>query len=264
MTLQVENNKELRLYLLGDLTGEAQERVERRLLTEPDFLEELLLGEEELVDDYVGDELSADERLKFERHFLSTPERRRQLSFALALGRYVSNSAAEVGGESARVQDSPAPRRVGWFRAFRGGRPWAPAALALAAVGLIAVALSLSGLFTSSPKTFATLTLNPGGASRSGDAQASAISVPIKEDALRVYLTLPEGAPPAARYRVELESDKGKVESLNAEGQEARSVTVVIPASRLARGQYVLRLFATGADGKEQRVQGGSYLFTAR
>ena len=79
MTLQAENSQELRQYLLGDLTGEAQRRVEERLLTEPDFLEELLVGEEELMDDYVGGELSADERLKFERHFLSTPERRRQV-----------------------------------------------------------------------------------------------------------------------------------------------------------------------------------------
>src|SRR5436305_10569116 len=142
MMLHTENSKELRQYLLGDLTGEARQRVEQRLLTEPDFLEELLLGEEELVDDYVGDELSGDERLKFERHFLSTPERRRQLGFAMALSRYVSNSSAvKVSGESARAQGSSAPTgarsRAGWFRAFWGGRPWAPAALAFAAVAVI-------------------------------------------------------------------------------------------------------------------------------
>src|SRR5947209_19278956 len=103
MMFHAENNEELRQYLLGDLIGEAQRRVEERLLTEPDFLEELLLGEEELVDDYVGDGLSGDERLKFERHFLSTPERRRQFGFALALDRYVSDSAVKAGVESAQV-----------------------------------------------------------------------------------------------------------------------------------------------------------------
>src|ERR1044072_1838145 len=112
MTLYSENNNELRQYLLGDLTEEARRRVEQRLLTEPDFLEELLAGEEELIDDYVGNELSDDERLKFERHFLCTKERRQQLSFARALSRYVSESEAKEGvvqEETARAPATPAP-----------------------------------------------------------------------------------------------------------------------------------------------------------
>src|ERR687886_587977 len=112
MTLHAENTKELRQYLLGDLSGEARQRVEQRLLTEPDFLDELLLGEEELIDDYVRENLPDDDRLKFERHFLSTPERRRQLSFARALGRYVSNAAESAGGESARATAARAFRRL--------------------------------------------------------------------------------------------------------------------------------------------------------
>jgi anti-sigma factor RsiW len=91
MRLRAEDQSELRRYLLGDLAGAARERVERRLLTEPDFLEELLVGEEELIDEYVGGQTSAGDRLKFERHFLSTPERRRQLGFARALSRYVAD-----------------------------------------------------------------------------------------------------------------------------------------------------------------------------
>ena len=38
--------------------GMIAQRVEQRLMTEPDFLEELLAGEEELIDEYAGDELS--------------------------------------------------------------------------------------------------------------------------------------------------------------------------------------------------------------
>ena len=83
------------------------------------------------------------------------------------------------------------------------------------------------------------------------------------EDALRIFLTLPEGTPAAARYDVELEDEKGQVERLKATAQDARTVSLVIPSERLARGQYALRLFAIGADGREQRVPGGSYLFNA-
>ncbi|MBD0327525.1 MAG: hypothetical protein ICV68_13900, partial [Pyrinomonadaceae bacterium] len=52
-----------------------------RLLTEDEFFDELLLGEEELTVDYVNDELTAADRLKFEQHFLSTPERQQKLRF---------------------------------------------------------------------------------------------------------------------------------------------------------------------------------------
>jgi anti-sigma factor RsiW len=292
MTLHLENENELRQYLLGDLTEEARRRVEQRLLTEPDFLEELLAGEEELIDEYVGDELSGDERLKFERHFLGTPERRRQLSFARALSRYVSESEAKevvVREDAASVPATPAPSLAPTpapstlkptpkptlaerLRALFGGGGFAPrAAVGLAALAVVAITLlTIPQLRTlifpthsSPPKTLATITLAAGAGERGASAQATKVSVPLKEDALRIFLTLPEGSPAAARYGVELEDEKGQVERLVTTAQDARTVSVVIPSERLARGQYVLKLYATGADGTEQRVQGGSYFFNA-
>lgn len=288
MTLYPENENELRQYLLGDLTEEARRRVEQRLMTEPDFLEELLAGEEELVDEYVGDELSGDERLKFEQHFLCTTERRQQLSFARALSRYVSESGAkevvvreETASAPATLAPTPAPPTLKpthsptlaeRLRAFFGGGGFAPraavglAALAVVAVALLAVPQLRTLLFparTSPPKSFATITLAAGAGERGAGAKATKVSVPLKEDALRIFLTLPEGTPAAARYDVELENEKGQVERLKATAQDARTVSLEIPSEQLARGRYVLRLYATGADGREQRVPGGSYLFNA-
>lgn len=266
MTLRAENTEELRQYLLGDLTGEAQQMVEQRLLTEPDFLVELLLGEEELIDDYVGENLPDDDRLKFERHFLSTPERRRQLSFARALGRYVSNSAESPGSKSARERPHAPPAGPNWaerLRAFWGGSPRA----LRAAAALLAVAVMLGALWllsrprTSTPKTFATLTLTAGAGNRGVGAPATKVKLPPDADALKIFLVLPDGVTPAARYRAELEGDGGETKSLGADVQDARSVSVVIPSAQLARGQYALRLFVTDAGGAERRT-GGSYLFT--
>src|SRR2546421_10480473 len=42
-----------------------------------------LLVEEELIDDYVGGQLSLDERQRFEQHFLSIPERQDRKSTRL-------------------------------------------------------------------------------------------------------------------------------------------------------------------------------------
>ena len=70
---------------------------------------------------------------------------------------------------------------------------------------------------------------------------------------------IPEAMAPAARYRAELVSGSGETKSFEVAVQDSRSVSVVIPSAQLARGQYVLRLFKSEADGAEQRV--GSYFF---
>ena len=78
------------------------------------------------------------------------------------------------------------------------------------------------------------------------------------QDALKIVLRLPDRSPTAGSYHVELESDNGQNRSLKTFAQDGRSVTVVIPAGELKRGQYSLKLFAVGA---EQRIN-GNYFFT--
>ncbi len=58
---------------------------------------------------------------------------------------------------------------------------------------------------------------------------------------------------------MELENREGEGKTASVEGQDGRAVSVLIPAAQLARGRYVLKLYAVGADGAEQRV--GSYFF---
>jgi anti-sigma-K factor RskA len=263
--LDAEDNKELRQYLLGDLTQPAQQRVEQRLLTEDDFFEELLLGEEELIDDYVGGNLSGEDRLKFERHFLSTPERHRQLRFARAFTRYAARSNERVVSESVKAQALAPPPQPIWaerFRAFwnRQTRALRPA-VAVAMIAVIAAALWLVIPPTSPPKTFQTIILTAGVSSRAEGAQASKVRLPLNADALKINLMLPERATPAASYRVELMNGSVGTRSLEVAGRDAQSVSVVIPAAQLARGQYALRLFVTDPDGTEHRVSADVYLF---
>jgi len=259
MTPYADSPHETRRYLLGTLSEDARQRVEERLLTEEDFLEELTLAEEELIDDYVGERLSDAERTSFEQYFLSNEERRRQLRFARALSRHAS---AEHTGERSRAPEAAPLRRTAWgerLGALWGGRTWAfRAALALSAVAVV-----VAGLWVARPKappqTFAALTLFAAVGDRAGGVRPPRVRLPLGADALRLTLTLAEGAPPAAAYRVELLGDGGRTERLEAEGRDGRSVTVVIPEARLARGQYALRLSGVGADGTERRL--GSYLF---
>ena len=241
-------------------------------MTEEPFLDELRLEEEELIDDYVAGGLTPDERTRFEQHFLVTEERRSQLRFARALGRYVNERGggalvSDRGEGSGRGRTQGEPGGPTWgerLRALWGPRGWAPrAAWAIAAVAVVAVALwLLLPRAPRAPRTFAALTLNAVAADRSTGAAAGKVKLPLEADALRVSLVLPEGEPAASRYHVEMLSRTGQTERLEVERQEERAVFVVIPADRLARGEYALRLYAVGDDGSERRV-GDSYLFNA-
>lgn len=81
---------EIRKYLLGNIQAEDERRkIEKRLMLDDDYFEELLMQEEELIQDYVDGQLSTDERQSFEKHFLISEERRHKIQFARALRRYI-------------------------------------------------------------------------------------------------------------------------------------------------------------------------------
>jgi methionine-rich copper-binding protein CopC len=260
-----EDQKKIRQYLLGNLSDELRQPIEERLLTESSFYDELVLSEEELIDDYVNGELADDERLKFEQHFLSAPERQQQLRFAQALSRYTANLAETVEADAAKTPSSVTPTKLSWaarFHAFWSGQTSGlRAAVALLVIAILVGALWLSSRRTS-PQTFATLTLSASVSNnRAEGVQAAKVSFPLKDDALKIFLKLPEQSSPAASYKVELVDNNRETKTLKVAGQDAQSVQVVIPASELARGQYALKLFMIKADGTQQRVS-GNYFFT--
>jgi CHAT domain-containing protein/tetratricopeptide (TPR) repeat protein len=76
-------------YLLKQLSAAEQQEVELRLLSDDSFAAELDTAEEELIDEYLTQELSEDERVKFEQDFLTTPERHSKLRSAQAFKRYL-------------------------------------------------------------------------------------------------------------------------------------------------------------------------------
>ena len=250
MTPTPEVQERIRRYLLGQLTDGAREEFEQELLVDVDLFEELLVAEDELIDGYLVGELPPDERVQFEQHFLAAPERQEKLRFARALNRYVTVASRQ---ETSAHKVSP----VSWSSRTVLYR----AAAAFAVVILIAGTLWLFRHRSSSPETFATINLTISQSTRGEGAPATEVNVSPGEDALKIVLRLPDQSPTAARYRVELESNEGQNKSLQAVAQDGQSVTVVIPAGELKRGQYSLKVFTVRADGGEQRIN-GNYFFT--
>ncbi len=113
MSQDVIDRNTLRRYLLGDLTQEEQlAPVEERLLAEDDFFEEFQLVKEDLIDQYVNQQLTTEDRRRFEQHFLITAERREDVRHAQALSRYArkSRQEAEQPEEKKHLRDDR-PRR---------------------------------------------------------------------------------------------------------------------------------------------------------
>lgn len=149
MSEEVNDDGRLRKYLLGELPEAEQQALEERLMTEAELFDLLQVAEDELVDDHLSGALSASERSRFDGFFLSTPERRRKLSFAMAFRRYVTAEAAVVEApatEPATTKPSPRisaggssviGRATWWNRAFSS--PY----LRMAAAAVIVFALGL-------------------------------------------------------------------------------------------------------------------------
>ncbi len=92
MAADPNNEKVIARYLLGDLTEEQQIEIEDRAFADKEYLATITAVENDLIDEYVRDEMSASDRLKFESRFLASAERRKRVEFAKALATVTSES----------------------------------------------------------------------------------------------------------------------------------------------------------------------------
>jgi len=86
----VSQDTRARRYLLGQATEEESSLVEREAFGDERALDRIAAAEDALIEDYVAGMLSADERERFERHYLASPEHR----VRVAIIRRLSGSAS--------------------------------------------------------------------------------------------------------------------------------------------------------------------------
>lgn len=117
----------LRDYLLGRLTPLQESIVEDEYFSKPALFDELRAVEDDLVDEYVRNELSPEERQLFVERFLNSTEREEKVAFAraLALSATAKPAAAQVTVLPVRS------RRIPWI-----GMAGAIAAMLVLTVGV--------------------------------------------------------------------------------------------------------------------------------
>lgn len=73
------NEATLRKFLLEDVSDELRNALEDRFLEDEDFMAQLLVVEDELIEDYLRGGVSSREKDLFEKTFLATPRRRERV-----------------------------------------------------------------------------------------------------------------------------------------------------------------------------------------
>jgi hypothetical protein len=87
MAADLNNEKLIARYLLGELSEEQQVEIEDRAFADKEYLASITAVENDLIDEYVRHELSETDRRNFESRFLASAERRKRVEFAKALAR---------------------------------------------------------------------------------------------------------------------------------------------------------------------------------
>ena len=102
MAVDLKNETVIARYLLGELPEEQQVEIEDRAFADKKYLASITAVENDLIDEYVRNELSGAERQRFEKQFLASADRRKRVEFARALAGVISEEAAP---KSAVVHD---------------------------------------------------------------------------------------------------------------------------------------------------------------
>ena len=255
----------IRQYLLGELDEHDQEQLEQRVITNPDYKEEVLITEEELLEEFVNGTLSRREHELFTRMYSSSPAKRRKVKIAQALNRHATEHSPVV---------QPLAHKS-WakslFELFSTKNRFHQ--LSLAALILIFIAGSILVYWLISRERRAEydalLRLNQFG-SELLQADSSLVPVPLppltfrgtgeprnisitkQTKTVQLWLPVPSGG--AYSFRAVLKRGDGSevftLEDLRARQIDQRSMLVLqIPAQMLTPQRYQLEIFEKRADG---------------
>ena len=94
--MEIISDENLRSYFLGTLAVEDSERLEEECAADAELTEQAQIVESELADDYLRENLSADERRLFEENYLTTEARREKLRQAVDLWKVANETQNSV------------------------------------------------------------------------------------------------------------------------------------------------------------------------
>jgi hypothetical protein len=141
MEMNVINEVIARRFLLGETSSEERDRIQELAFADPDTFALLEAAEADLIDDFVNDELSLEEKERFQNYFLDQPGRREDLRIGRALQQYWARNEESVADVVDRSVPTPQPKP--WLFPWFDLRPATVAPMLLTLV----VAVVLLGIY---------------------------------------------------------------------------------------------------------------------
>ena len=255
----------IRQYLLGELDENDQEQLEQRVITNPDYKEEVLITEEELLEEFVNGTLSLRELESFNRMYSSSPAQRRKLKIARALNKYASEHLPVVQPVAQKRRARSLIKLFSTKNRFHQ--------LSLAALILLVISGAILAYWLISHQKSADydalLRLNQFGSELlQPDSTLIPVELPpllfrgtgkpqnisITKQTRTVQLWLPDPSGGAYPFRAVLKRNDGSevftLEDLRARQIDQQSMLVLqIPAEMLKPQRYQLEIFEKRADG---------------
>jgi hypothetical protein len=254
----------IRQYLLGELDQNDQEKLEQRVITNPDYKEEVLITEEELLEEFVNGTLPVRELESFNRMY-SSPAQQRKVKIAQALNRHASEHSPVV---QPMAQHKRAKSLFELFSTKNRFHQLSLAALIIVVIGSAILAYWLIA-HQKNPDYEALLRLNQFGSELlKPDSSLVAVPLPsllfrgtgeprnisITKQTRTVQLWLPDPSGGAYSFRAILKRSDGSevftLEDLRARQVDQKSWLVLqIPAEMLTPQGYQLEIYEKRTDG---------------
>lgn len=289
MNVPKETKDVMTRYLLGLATPVEQEALEDSYAADTEVFEQLVAIENDLADRYVRRQLTDEERAAFERHVLAHPQRRARAQFAKAWTEYLDESA----GVGIPLKSASLSERISlWWHSSNSA--WV-LALSLSATALLLIGgwglwrltrmatpidvaqhgntsasptptnaplLSASPIMpsikpTRSAPAVVTLTLNA--ALMRGTETADAPMLTIPANATEVRLRLKSDATGYTRYRLTLQTARGRTLRSVITTSETETFVVSLPAQFLPSGAYALSLSGLNPNGEADSLSKTSF-----
>jgi len=218
------------------------------LLSDPAFGEEFDMIVDEITDDYLNNELPADERERVKRYFLSTPERQRKLEFADELLRHAESNRRD---KKVVPEKESRPTFFEQVAAFWRRPYFAHAALAVVLIVVAAVTYSL--VTTDRSPQYLAVDVTASSSNRAEGPAPATVKLP-PYTGLKINLTIPEDARGAKDYEATLLGEYVN-KTLKIDQRTEQILTVTVPSEALTpRGSFAIQLSKIKPDGTKERV----------
>lgn len=257
------SEQEMTTYLLGGLSPERQTELAELIHNDAQLQEELLAIQQELYDQHLAGNFTADEQQYFQTHFLSSKSGQEQLHFARLFQNYRDNhTRAESFAVRVPAPTPPVTAPPPWFANLH--RSPASVISMVVVAGLLAtlivwVSVKKSSTTHTTATTVPALTLSAGSTRSGGGIRV--LPAPAKNDKVKVELELTKSD--FKKYKTQLFRENEALESQEELPIYSKNTHYVVPVIftgyLLTPGDYQLRLSGVPDSGQPEYID--SYTF---